>query len=86
MFTCSSGCCCRRASCPSCPSCPSCQVLLLDLHIPHQSLFTGEYEIQQSASPLWFLYGLAKKLPSVLIRDILDGVSPVVLSLQQMLE
>jgi len=56
------------------------------LHISHQPFLPGEYEPQQRASPLWFLYGLGKKLPYVLSRDVLDGISPAVLSLQQTLE
>ena len=57
-----------------------------DLHISHQPFLADEYEIQQSTSPLWFLYGLVRKLPSVLSRDVLDAVCPAVLSLQQTLE
>ena len=58
-----------------------------DLHISHQPFLAGEYEIQQSTSPLWILYGLVKKLPSaVLSRDLLDGVRPAVLFLHQSLE
>ena len=57
-----------------------------DLHIPHQPFLPSEYEIQQSTSPLSLLYGLVKKLPSVLSRDLLDGVCPAVLSLHQSLQ
>ena len=57
-----------------------------DLHISHQPFLPGEYEIQQSTSPLWFLYGLVKKLPAVLSRDLLDDACPAVLFLQQIVE
>ena len=58
----------------------------LTLHFPHNPFLPGEYEIQLSTSPLWFLYGLVRKLPSVLSRDLQGGICPSVLSLQQTLE
>ena len=57
-----------------------------NLHIPYNPFLASEYEIQYEISPLQFLYGLVKKLPSVLSRDVLDAVCPAVLSLQQTLE
>ena len=60
--------------------------ILFDIHIPHQPFLAGEYEIQQSTSPLWFLHGLVKKLPAVLSRDLLDDACPAVLFLQQIVE
>ena len=57
-----------------------------DLHISHQPFLADEYEIQQSTSPLWFLYGTVWLLPFVLSRDLLDGVCPAVLSLQHTLD
>ena len=40
-----------------------------NLHIPYNPFLASEYEIQYEISPLQFLYGLVKKLPSVLSRD-----------------
>ena len=60
--------------------------VLFDLYIPHQSFLAGEYEMQQSTSPLWLRFALVKKLPAVLSRDLLDGACPAVLSLQQIVE
>ena len=57
-----------------------------DLHISHQPFLADEYEIQQSTSPFWFLYGMVRMLPFVPSRDVLDGVWPAVLSLQKTLQ
>jgi len=53
---------------------------------PTSPSWLGRDETQQNTSPFWFLYGMVTKLPSVLSRDVLDGVCPAVLSLQQTLE
>ena len=45
-----------------------------DLHIPYNPFLASEYEIQYEISPLQFLYGLVKKLPSVLSRDLLGAL------------
>ena len=46
-----------------------------DLHIPYNPFLASEYEIQYEISPLQFLYGLVKKLPSaVLSRDPLGAL------------
>ena len=60
--------------------------VLFDLYIPHQSFLAGEYEMQQSTSPLWLRFALVKKLPAVLSRDLVDDACPAVLFLQQIVE
>eukprot|EP00076_Gallus_gallus_P035564 XP_025001102.1 olfactory receptor 14J1-like [Gallus gallus] len=45
-----------------------------NLHIPYNPFLASEYEIQYEISPLLLLYGLVKKLPSVLSRDLLGAL------------
>ena len=40
-----------------------------DLHIPSESLLVGEYEVEQSTCPHWFLYHLGQAVVTGALQE-----------------